>query len=101
MDHLYIAAIAGDLEIADALINAGANLDLRCNYDRTALHAASISEHVEIVKSLIYAGADLDIKDDSGSTPLDYAIRFGIKKVANVLREAADYQNPIKEPDLY
>jgi len=53
---LTLACCGGFLEIAELLINSGANLELGCS---TPLMEAAQEGHVELVKYLIAAGAVL------------------------------------------
>lgn len=66
---LILASTFGKPAIAKALIDAGANLNLKNNEGSTALHAAAFFCRVEIVQMLIDAGADKTIKNNFGATP--------------------------------
>lgn len=66
---LILAATFGKPAIAKALIDAGANLNLKNNEGSTALHAAAFFCRVEIVQMLIDAGADKTIKNKYEATP--------------------------------
>ncbi|AYN68109.1 ankyrin repeat domain-containing protein [Euzebyella marina] len=55
-------------EIADALIDAGADLSIKNNDGSTALHVAAFFCRVESVQKLIDAGADKTIKNNYGAT---------------------------------
>ncbi|MEL7587214.1 MAG: ankyrin repeat domain-containing protein [Prolixibacteraceae bacterium] len=66
---LILAATFGKAAIAKALIEAGANLNLKNNEGSTALHAAAFFCRVEIVQMLIDARADKTIKNNFGATP--------------------------------
>ncbi|KAL2283309.1 hypothetical protein FJTKL_09942 [Diaporthe vaccinii] len=59
------------IEIAAALLDAGANINVEQGYARaTALDFACVGSHFEMVKFLIDAGADIGHHDRDGSTPL-------------------------------
>ncbi|KAK7709350.1 KN motif and ankyrin repeat domain-containing protein 3 [Diaporthe eres] len=59
------------IEIAAALLEAGANINVEQGYARaTALDFACVGSHFEMVKFLIDAGADIGHHDRDGSTPL-------------------------------
>jgi len=71
---LYVASDRGDLAMVQALLRAGADVNLQSR-DRkwtwTALHAACYhSKSVELVKELLKAGADVNMVDSWGETPL-------------------------------
>jgi len=70
---LHLAVLADQGEIAEFLIEKGANLDTKAQdgHGGTPLHWAAASGRVEMARRLIDAGADVHAKDNSGLTPLD------------------------------
>jgi ankyrin repeat protein len=56
-------------EIAEALIEAGADLEVKNNDGSTALHSASFFCRVELVQMLINANADKEVRNNFGATP--------------------------------
>ena len=67
---LGLAAVAGQLDVAEFLLAEGASLDAVSNDLDTPLHGAAMFGRVEIVKLLLGAGADLAAKNAAGATPL-------------------------------
>jgi len=67
---LMVAAVLGRTEIAKALIEGGAKLDLKDKDGGTALSAAAFFCHTEIVQALLKKGADKNIKNKDGNTAL-------------------------------
>jgi hypothetical protein len=65
---LISAAVFGKTEIAKALIDAGAGLNLQNNDGSTALHSAAFFCRPEIVKMLLDKGANKTLKNKYGST---------------------------------
>ena len=65
---LISAAVFGKTEIAKALIDAGADLNIRNNDGSTALHCAAFFCRPEIVKMLLDKHADKTIKNKYNST---------------------------------
>ena len=55
------------------LLEWGANLDTKNNFDKTTLHYASEMGHTEIVQLLLDKGADPNAKDNHDKTPLHWA----------------------------
>ena len=74
---LIWAAARGDVELMDALIGVGAQLDLQCGEGCTALMVASDGGHTETAVALINGGAQLDLQDGEGHTALMMASRGG------------------------
>lgn len=68
---LITAATFGQTEVAEALIEAGADLDLQNNDGSTALITAAFFARTEIVEALLTAGADKSLRNNAGSTALD------------------------------
>lgn len=85
---LMYAAWAGDAEMVELLINAGADVNIRAKHskDETALMVASEAGHPEIVELLIDAGADVNAVGDK-HTALVYAVEYGKLDVIKVLIE--------------
>ena len=82
------AAKNGDLELVNALILSGANVDERDADGVTALHVAACNDHLDIINALIVAGANINEQDDYGSTPLHYATYNGYMTIAQALIDA-------------
>lgn len=68
---LISAAVFGKTEVALALIEAGADVNLQNNEGSTALTSAAFLCHTEIVKALLENGADKNIRTNAGSTALE------------------------------
>ena len=66
-----LAAIFGQNEIAEILIDAGADLELHNHSGGTALHLACFFCHPEIVELLLQSGADPNKRNSRDLTPLD------------------------------
>ena len=66
---LITASSFGKHKIAQALIDAGADLTAKNNDGATALHTAAFFCRVEVVQSLIDAKADKTAKNNFGMTP--------------------------------
>ena len=68
---LSLATLYGRAEVANLLIESGADVNARNRDMNTALHAAAFLGHPKIFKRLIEAGADPQTKNFEGKTPLD------------------------------
>lgn len=67
---LISATVFGKTEIANALIEGGADVNLKNNEGSTALHSAAFLCRVEIVEMLLANGADKELLNNYGSTAL-------------------------------
>ncbi len=65
---------AQSLETADALLDAGADIDARDERGRTALHAAAAQGNTDLVSFFAAQGADLTAVDGDGVSVLDAAL---------------------------
>lgn len=85
------AVVAGDTARAQALIEAGADLDKPGAFGLTPLMQAANRENVEMVDLLLDAGADLNATGLAGVTALHIAVRAdSAEVVAALLEEGAD-----------
>ena len=66
---LISAATFGKTDIAEALIEAGADLTITNNDGTTPLHSAAFFCRVEIVQLLIDINADKNLRNNFGATP--------------------------------
>lgn len=85
MCPIHIAAEFGYIEIIEALIENGADINIKGRYDYTALHEACQSDKIDIVKILIKNGADVNIKNDIEQTALYYALEYSNEEIADIL----------------
>ena len=66
---LVWAALVGQLEAVDWLLQNGAAVNGRTKDGGTPLHAAAFLGRVEVAKLLLEHGADIEAKNDNGDTP--------------------------------
>ncbi|MBU8869957.1 MAG: ankyrin repeat domain-containing protein [Gemmatimonadales bacterium] len=85
---LHIAAIAGQLEIMEYLIAAGAIVEGHDTDESTPLMVACLRGQVDAARLLLRHGAVADQADLNGSTPIDFAMISGSIEVIHVLRKA-------------
>lgn len=90
-DALIWAASRNDVEMADLLLRAGADVKAANDYGATALYAAAGKANSAMVVKLLAAGADPNVGLDSGETPLMEAARQGnVATVSALLSAGAD-----------
>ena len=70
IDYLLTASSKGDLASVNAMLESGANVNIKDENDITALMYAARKNRSEVALSLINKGADINAKDKGGWTPL-------------------------------
>lgn len=84
---LMEAAVQGDREMVQELIDRGADLDLRSKNGQTALMLAIGEGKSEIAQLLIHQGADLNAVDALGMTAKKYAELFKQRETLSLIEE--------------
>jgi len=85
---LMLAALKGHLELADMLVQKGADIN---KTGWTPLHYAASGGHVPIIKLLLENDAYVDAESPNGTTPLMMAAMYGTPAAVNLLlQEGAD-----------
>ncbi|MDD9899434.1 MAG: ankyrin repeat domain-containing protein [Alphaproteobacteria bacterium] len=82
---LIMAAMHGLMDLAQALINKGANINATGINGKTALHTAMQREQGAIAKLLLKNGADINARNKDQDTPLISAAFFGYKDMVQLL----------------
>ena len=84
---LMLAAEQGHLDVVQALLDAGADLNAGKGEWGTALMKAAQNGHLGVVRALIAAKADVNAADQQGTTALMAATRIGYKQIVQALVE--------------
>lgn len=84
---LMDAAVAGELPLVDALLDAGAEVNLQSKNGQTALMLAVGEGQAESVRELLDRGAEIRIKDNLGMTAMKYAELFKYPAIIKMLTE--------------
>eukprot|EP00438_Fugacium_kawagutii_P018283 Skav222994 [mRNA] locus=scaffold1827:276678:279843:- [translate_table: standard] len=82
---LSVAAQHGLLDLAEAFIRKGANLEAKDPEGWTPLFWAAYNGHVKVAELLIRKGAKVEAKANNDSTPLHWAAYWGRDKVVELL----------------
>src|SRR5215203_5410630 len=90
MSALHWAAERGDVELAETLIFAGANIGAVTRIGQyTPLHLAAQAGNTDVAKALLKGGADVNAKTTtSGVTAVHLAASSGSAELINVLADA-------------
>jgi len=84
---MYFAAIRGHQEIANYLLERGAEVDAG-NGGNTALHGAVLFGQVDMVTWLLANGANVKVLDFNGKTPLQLAEQNQQTTISELLKQA-------------
>lgn len=89
----YAAFFSGDIDLATALLEAGAEVDAvaRNAQKVTPLHSAAARQHNAIIYLLLARGANVNARQQGGETPLMEAAQNGDRElVLHLLAQGAD-----------
>ena len=85
---LYYAVLCGFSELANHLIiTNGEDVNVKCGYHGSPLHAASFKGHLDAARVLLTHGADVNTTNEDGGTPLCSAYTGGHLDVMRLLLE--------------
>lgn len=84
---LHYAAMRGDSDLLNALLEAGSQVDAKGEFNATPLHMAAAHGQPRAVERLLVAGADVNAKTEKGQTPLHFAVTFGYTNTAEVVSD--------------
>ncbi len=86
---LLFAAMRGDVEAVRALLNSGADVNVKHEDGWSGLMLAAVNGYSPVVEALLDKGANVDAKEDfMGQTALIWAVKGGYTSVVNVLLKA-------------
>ena len=94
LSPLHWAVIMGQLNTAKILVDAGAGIDARGQYESTPLCCSVRRSREEMAKWLISVGADVNARNHAGSTPLFVAASWARPGLAKLFLNAG------ADPDL-
>lgn len=84
---LQAACVNGHRDMAELLLNNGANIDERNPGGSSALMISSSLGNVDVVRLLLHHNADVNIADVCGTTALIEASYFGHEEIVRILIE--------------
>ena len=80
---LIAASQEGHIDVVQALLDKGADVNVKANNGTTALIAAAQEGHIEVVRALLDKGADVYAKNNGGVPALIIAALMGHKEVVD------------------
>lgn len=92
-EDLWEAVFNSDIEMVNAALDAGADVNARDDYHQTTVLMSAIrDDNIQIIKLLIESGADTEMQDDMGNTALHHAITWpsNPQVVGLLLKNGAD-----------
>lgn len=96
--QLIRAAGNGDVQQVQNLLERGADIEAKDDFDNTPLHCAAFNGHESVARLLLKNKANINAKDGFDWTPLHWAVSAGHEAVVRLLLENnAD----IKAKDIY
>ena len=88
MTPLCYAAMAGRKAVAKVLIDKGVDVNRPSDIGMTPLMLAVHNNLAEVAETLLCAdGIDLDYLNDNRSSALGYAVKYGLKKTVELLKQ--------------
>ena len=84
---LHWATRYGHIDVVWMLLDNGDDVDVAERRGFTPLQTASANGHFEMVRSLVERGANVQARDIYDKTPSQHALRFGQRKIAQLLSE--------------
>ena len=84
---LHKAAEKGHMDVVQALIDRGADVNKPCKVGNTPLHEAALQGHKAVVKLLLERGAEVNKQGMYGWTPLHCAAANNHKEMVKILLE--------------
>ena len=104
---LHLAALNGQAEMAELLLQHGADVEATTLSGKRPLHFAAsrsnlLDDYCKTVKLLVFYGAQVDARNHPGLTALDTAIETGVseKTVQTLLALGADVSSMSVDPDM-
>jgi len=93
VEKLFTAAAAGDYAIIEEALDAGANVNLKDQFEQTLLHCAAKCGQYAVARLLLDRGADINVRSNFGRTPLDDAHLYLRHDVVKMLKAAYSKQS--------
>jgi ankyrin repeat protein len=90
---LVVSVDKGFIDIANLLIDSGANVNVDPEFYLTPLSCATYLNSIDLVKKLINVGADVNIWGRESNPPLSLAISYGYKEIYEYMFPLVNLEN--------
>jgi len=96
---IHMAAKNRGIEVIQAAIDSGVDIDAMDEFGKTPLHYAAEAGYLSGVELLLVGGADAELLDAEGVSALQYALNNGHSGTASVLAKASSLQGvaPVRQ----
>lgn len=87
---LHLISVCQNLQVAECLLQKGADLNIRDKYGNNALWTAVFNckgKNYEMVELFLKYEPDVTTKNKAGRSPLDFALQVGDEKLIHILQE--------------
>ncbi len=95
LSALHYSAKKGHTDLANFLLDNGANINHRDKDNNTALHWATYSDRTHMLELLLEKGAEPNCSGENGDTPLHWAAIKGKKEAARTLLKRGAKIDPL------
>ena len=95
---LHYAVFAGHKEVADYLMDQGAEVNARSPNGSSVLMMAAYEGKDQLAVRLMERGADPKIQNENGHTALDWAMKYDHTKVARVITNPEEFIDAANRP---
>lgn len=95
---LHYAVFAGQKEVAEYLMDQGADINARSPNGSSVLMMAAYEGKDELAIRLMERGADPKIRNENGNTALDWAMKYDHTKVARVITNPEEFIDAANRP---
>lgn len=98
---LHYAVFAGHRDVAQALIEGGADINARSPNGSSVLMMAVYEGREELAQMLVGLGADRSVKNDWGDGALEWAMKFNHLNIARVVAPKEEFASAASQPKAH
>ncbi|MEO8143581.1 MAG: ankyrin repeat domain-containing protein [Betaproteobacteria bacterium] len=95
---LHYAVFAGQAQVAQLLLDNGADINARSTNGSSVLMMAVYEGHEPLVRQLLARGADRSVKNDRGDGALEWAFKYQRLGIARLVAAAPEFAAAANQP---